>query len=317
MIHSTRLNHFPIMMFAITMGLSGIAIVYQKATLWLGLPSSINLTLIILATLIFITIASTYALKILFYFEAVIQEFNHPIRINFFATVSISLLLFSIIYSEISITLSSILWYIGATLQTFLTFYTINFWMRKNIDITHLNPAWFIPIVGNVIVPIGGESFVPFTILFYFFTVGIFFWIILLPIIMNRIIFHQPLTHKFIPTLFIMIAPPSISFMSYIKLTGDFDLFASFLYNIGLFFTLLLLLKINDFIKLPFFISWWAFTFPLTAITIASLLAYHTTHILLYSYIAYLLILITTVVIFIVGYKTLFHIMKKDICIAE
>lgn len=317
MIHSTRLNHFPIMMFAITMGLSGITIVYQKATLWLGLPSSINVIFIILVTLIFLTIASVYTLKMLFYFDAVIQEFNHPIRINFFATVSISLLLLSIIYSEISIMLSSILWYSGATLQTFFTFYTINFWMKKNIDISHLNPAWFIPIVGNVIVPIGGENFAPFTILFYFFAVGIFFWIILLPIIMNRIIFYQPLAHKFIPTLFIMIAPPSISFISYIKLTGTFDLFASFLYSIGLFFTLLLLLKINDFIKLPFFISWWAFTFPLAAITIASLIAYHTTHILLYSYMAYFFILITTFVILIVGYKTLVHIIQKDICIAE
>ena len=317
MIHSTRLQHFPIMMFAITMGLSGLTIVYQKATLWLGVPSFISIALTILVTIIFSIIASLYVLKILFYLVAVRNEFNHPVRINFFAAVSISLLLLSIVYHEISITFSCILWYVGASLQTFFTFYTINFWITKNMEITHSNPAWFIPIVGNVIVPIGGESFAPLAILIYFFAVGIFFWIVLMPIIINRIIFHHQLAQKFIPTLFILIAPPSVSVISYIKLTGNFDFFASFLYSIGLFFTLLLLFRIKDFIKLPFFISWWAFTFPLAAMTIASLIVYHITHTLFYSYIAHFLILATTLIIFIVGYKTLYHMTKKEICIAE
>ena len=67
MIHSTRLQHFPIMMFAITMGLSGLTIVYQKATLWLGVPSFISIALTILVTIIFSIIASLYVLNTLLF----------------------------------------------------------------------------------------------------------------------------------------------------------------------------------------------------------------------------------------------------------
>jgi|GEM_PF-5061014 len=38
MIVSDRIKHFPIMMFAIVMGLSGLTIVYQKSRFMVGFP---------------------------------------------------------------------------------------------------------------------------------------------------------------------------------------------------------------------------------------------------------------------------------------
>jgi tellurite resistance protein len=317
MIASDRIKYFPIMMFAIVMGLSGLTIVYQKAAAWLGFPAIIASFLILVVTVIFLIIVSIYGLKMLFYFEEVKHEFAHPIRINFFAAASISLLLLSIVYQPLHLVLAQILWYAGAALQTFLTFYTISFWINKNMEIAHSNPAWFIPIVGNVIVPIGGFGFVDLHVLIYFFSVGIFFWIVLLPIIVNRIIFHHQLAQKFLPTLFILIAPPAVGVVSYIKITEQFDLFASFLYSIALFFTLLLLFMIKNFLRLQFFISWWAFTFPLAAITIASLAIYHKTHAVFYGVIATFLLVVSTCVVAFVGYKTIRYVFKKEICIAE
>ena len=87
----------------------------------------------------------------------------------------------------------------------------------------HSNPAWFIPIVGNLIVPIAGVGIWDNTILIFYFSIGIFFWIILFAIILNRVIFHNPFAPKFMPTLFILIAPPSIGFLSYMKLTTNLD----------------------------------------------------------------------------------------------
>jgi tellurite resistance protein len=136
----------------------------------------------------------------------------------------------------------------------------------------HSNPAWFIPIVGNLIVPIGGVGFVDNALLLFYFSIGIFFWIIMLAIILNRIIFHHQFAQKFMPTLFILIAPPSIGLLSYFKLTQSLDMFANILFNLGLFFTLLLLFMYQSFLHIKFFISWWAFTFPLATIALASML---------------------------------------------
>lgn len=273
--------------------------------------------LVALDTLVFSFITLIYMAKLIIYPSHVKEEFTHPVRLNFFAAFSISLLLLASIYHEVNVQVAATLWYFGAFFQAFFTFYTISFWINRNMEIQHSNPAWFIPIVGNVIAPIGGVGIASSELLMYFFSVGIFFWVIFLAIIINRIIFHNQLAQKFVPTLFILIAPPAVGMVSYVKITGEFDLFASFLYNLGLFFTLLLLFMGKNFMKLKFFISWWAFTFPLAAISIASLLAFHETSTQLYAYIAYALIGLTTLVVSLVAIQTIRHMFKHEICVAE
>ncbi|MFT5660220.1 MAG: tellurite resistance protein [Sulfurimonas sp.] len=313
-----RLKFFPIMMFAIVMGLSGITIVFEKAHEMYGFPSVIGTGLLILDSLVFIIIALVYASKNVKYFSEVKKEFNHPIRINFFATTSISLLLLSVAYHPLSIDVAYYTFIVGTAIQTFLTFYTISFWINKNLELHHSNPAWFIPIVGNVLVPVAGVGFIDNNFLMYYFSIGMFFWIILTAILINRIIFHHQLAGKFIPTLFIFIAPPAVAFIAYVKINGmQFDMFASTLYNLALFFTFLLLFMYKNFLNLKFFISWWAFTFPLTAVTIASMLAHKLTGIAIYSYFAYFFMALASLVILFVIYKTLAHMLEGKICIEE
>jgi tellurite resistance protein len=310
-----KLQYFPVMMFAVIMGFSGLSIVYQKAASILGYPHIIGLTLSYITTVVFFIILFSYLAKMFLFFDEVKAEFSHPVRINFFAAIAISFLLLAIIHEHLNPTFSKTLWVIGAILQAYLTFYTISFWINKNLEIQHSNPAWFIPIVGNVLVPIAGIKIASLEILIYFYAVGMFFWIVLMAILLNRIIFHHQLAVKFIPTLFILIAPPAIGTISYVKLTSSFDFFASSLYSLGIFFTFLLLFMYKNFMKLKFFISWWAFTFPLAAVTISSLLAYHVTGKSIYFVLSQGLIIITTIVIAYVFYRTLRH--SNEICIPE
>jgi tellurite resistance protein len=312
-----RLKFFPIMMFAIVMGLSGLTIMYQKAAQWLGFSHIIANSLMIITTLVFIVVSIIYIIKYLRYKGAVQKEFGHPIRINFFAAISISLLMLAIIYKEDYHNISAVFWYPGTLIHFYITMHTIAFWINSNQEINHSNPAWFIPIVGNVLVPVGGIGFVSTNVLMYFFSVGLFFWIILFAIILNRIIFHHQLAVKFMPTLFILIAPPAVGVIAYFKLFHTFDTFALFLYNIALFFTLLLGFMYKNFLKIKFFISWWAFVFPLAAVSIATMLAHKITHDSVMLYLSYILIAITTLVLLLVVYKTIENIKAKNICIPE
>ena len=312
-----RLKFFPIMMFATVMGLSGLTIVYQKAHEILGFPIAFSNFLVIVVSVLFPFIILVYLKKFFTYREAVKKEFAHPVRVNFFAAISISFILLSIIYREAYPTIAYIYWLIGTVAQTFFTFYTLSFWINHNQEIQHSNPAWLIPIVGNVLVPVAGAGFVSSYFLMFYFAIGMFFWVILTAILLNRIIFHDQLAGKFLPTLFILIAPPAIGMIAYVNMTGNFDLFAQSLYNLGLFFTLLLAFMYKNFIKLKFFISWWAFTFPLAAVTISSMLAYKVTDFVMYKYFSYLFLIVTTVVVGIVVLRTIEHIRKRDICKPE
>ena len=314
---TARLENFPIMMFSITMGLSGLSIAYQKASHLFHFSRFPSDLLAGLTSLVFIAIAITYIVKYLKYRDEVKEEFSHPVRINFFAAIPISLLLMSVMYQEINLQVATAFWWVGMLLQGYLTLYTISFWINQDLEIQFSNPAWFIPIVGNVLVPVGGIDIVNRDFLMYFFAVGIFFWIVLLTIILNRIIFHHLLAQKFMPTLFIFIAPPAVGTLSYVKLTGEFDLFASFLFNIGLFFTILLLFMYKNFINLEFFISWWAFTFPLTAMTVAAMLVHHQTGSLFCYYLSIGLLALSTCVVAFVAYKTIYHMLKKEIFVME
>lgn len=316
-IPSNRLQFFPIMMFATVMGLAGLTLVYKRGSEILQLPIFISTLMMFFTTIVFFIIVYLYISKIIKHKDEVEKELSHPVRINFFAASSISTLLLSMVYRHNIDLISQSLFFIGAVLHIFFTFYTIKFWINNNLEMQHSNPAWFIPIVGNLIVPIAGKDFINDSILYFYFSIGIFFWIILFAIILNRIIFHAQFMPKFMPTLFILIAPPAIGFISYIKLTGNLDFFAQILFNLGLFFTILVFVMYKNFINIKFFISWWAFTFPMAAITLATILMYELTNYWFYSFLAYFLMIITTIVVLLVARQTLIHMKKKEICIME
>lgn len=316
-IPSDRLQYFPVMMFAIVMGFSGLTLVLEKLHKVVFFPGFIASIFTCFTTALFFVILFFYLKKFIVYKEEVKKEFAHPVRINFFAAISISLLLLGLIYKGSIPDLSHIFFILGAGIHLFLTLYTIKYWINNNLELQHSNPAWFIPIVGNLIVPIVGKDFVGDSILYFFFSIGLFFWIILFAIILNRIIFHKQFAPKFMPTLFILIAPPAIGFISYMKLEGELDFFAHMLYSLGLFFTILVFIMYKNYVKIKFFISWWAFTFPLAAITLATLLMYELTNNFAYGLISYILSAATAFVVFLVAKETIVHMFKKEICILE
>ena len=79
----------------------------------------------------------------------------------------------------------------------------------------------------------------------------------------------------------------------------------------------LLFFMFKQFLKLHFFISWWAYTFPLAAITIATILVNSVYHKWFIKAFAVFLLALTTIVVGFVSYKTYFAIKNKQICIPE
>jgi len=312
------LQFMPIQLFAVIMGLSGFAIMFAKAYHILGTPYWIYRTILFIDTALFLVIFTAYMFKIVLYTQEVKKEFYHPVKSSFMAAISISFLLLSIAFYDYAPTLSILLWCIGTPLQLLFTLIIIRYWIHNDLKVVHSNPAWFIPIVGNVLVPIIGVDAAPMYISIFFFSLGIFFWIVLFTITINRIVFHHQLAKKFIPTFFIFIAPPAVGFVSYLRITsGSVDMFSMFLYFIGLFILLLLLFMIKMYDTKEFFISWWAYTFPLASITIATLMLEMVFHNTLIYMMSVGLIILTTAVVGFVTLKTLEACRAQKICISE
>ncbi len=269
---ATWLPYFPVAFFASVMGLTGLTLSWQKAAHSLGLEPLVSRVLLVFTACVLLSLTCVYLFKALRYRDQVLAEFNHPIQISFFPAFSISLLLLSVATLEVSLALSHYLWICGAGLHLLLTLNVMTQWIHHDrFKVQHSTPAWFIPIVGNIIAPIAGVQHGYLEASWFFFSIGLLYWLLLKTLIFNRILFHDPLPEKLLPTLFIMIAPPAIGFISYLQLNnGVVDNFARILYYAALFITLLLFTQLPRFSRIQFYLSWWAYSFPLAAFSIAT-----------------------------------------------
>ncbi len=317
--HEPRVKYFPISFFAIVMGLTGYTIAWQRAEVIYGISTPVSLFFLGLTVLVFLLILATYTVKLIRFPQAVLAELRHPVKINFFPAISISLILLSIAFLPAFEGLSYFLWVTGTGLHLILTLYVISVWIQQQyFKIEHMNPAWFIPLVGNILVPIGGVPHGFVEISWFFFSIGLIFWLVLKAIVFYRVIFHHPIPPKLVPTFFILIAPPTIGYISYVHLTGgEVDGVARILYYFGLFMALMLATQFLLFTRLQFALSWWAYSFPTAAITIATMSMYHYLELTGLRILGIVLLIILSAIIAILIGKTGLGIKRKGICVQE
>ena len=311
-----RLANLPISFFAMVMGLCGLTIAWEKAQQVFAIDLQINPWLVGLSATVFTVLLLVYLAKLALYRRAVVAELRHPVKLNFFPTISISLLLLAIAFLPLSTAISEPLWLAGTGLHLLFTLYVVNVWMHHDhFQVNHMNPAWFIPAVGNVLVPVAGMPLGYTDVSWFFFSIGMLFWAMLLTIVFYRVLFHQAIDERLLPTLFILIAPPAVGFIAYTRLIGDLDTFARVLYFSGLFLTLLLFTQIGRFARLKFFLSWWAYSFPLAAISIASLLMFELSGTLAYQWIGATLVVLLTAIVLLLLVRTAIAIARHRICV--
>ena len=266
------LAHVPAAAFASVMGLAGLALALAAAeTAWSWPPIASRAALAV-ALLAFAALAGLLVAKARSAPAALAAEWQHPVRIAFFPAISISLLLVGTALLPALPALGAALWLAGTVGQGALTLAVVARWIgRSPFQPMHLSPAWFLPAVGNVIVPQAGVPLGYVETSWLFFSAGTLFWLVLLTLVMNRLIFHDPLPARLQPTLAILVAPPALAFLAWTALNGGtLDAFARILFGLAVVFLAVVLTQAQAFRTLPFAISWWALSFPAAALTVAT-----------------------------------------------
>ena len=331
---SSFLMHFPIMFFAAVMGLGGVSLVIFKSINVFNLTQlkPLYYALAIFSLFVLALIIILYLAKIIKYPQNFKAELKHPVRINFFAAVSIGIMIVLMLFVPLlPLIVNKIIFYFAAFLQIVFSIYVVQYWFINEMKQKMASPAWFIPIVGNLIVPLTGmnintffqSAVIDFSIMLFYFGMGTFFWILLNAGLLFRLIFGENLPQKFLPTLFIFIAPPSVFALDILSLFNGFitqnSLFiiAASSFSVALFFVFLMLSIFKVFYKLNFALSWWAFTFPTSAFTLCALELYHLSASWLYLVCGIFGIIISILAVIIVAFKTLIAIKNREICVLE
>jgi tellurite resistance protein len=300
-----RLAHVPVALFASVMGMAGLAIAWTKAHHVAGAPLEVAWVLRWMASGLYAFLLALYGAKLLRHTQAVKVDWAHSVRMNFFPAMSIGLLLLSIAWAQDAPAAAFWMWGFAAALHLAFTLAVMGSWIHQpHYTIQHANPAWFIPVVGNIIVPIAGVRFAPLDVSWFFFSIGLVFWLVLMTIVLYRLFFHEPLPARLTPTLFILIAPPAVGFLAYVELIDRLDGFARVLYFTALFLTLLLSSRAISFFRLPFFISAWAYTFPLAALTIATFEMGARSHQAFYTGLGWILLAVVSSAVGLISFKT-------------
>lgn len=302
-----KLRHFHISFFATIMGVAGLALAWQRAHQILAVPRAVGQVLAVTSALLFVVVLACYGLKLMRHRDAVLEELHHPIKLSFFPAFSISLALLAMLALSTSLPLARALWLAAAAIHLVLTLYVMTQWIyQPHFTIQHSTPAWFIPVVGNILLPIAAVPLGYVDAGWFFFSIGVVFWLVLKVLVFNRFIFHDPLPARLLPTMFILLAPPSVGFLAYLQLNGGaLNDFARVLYFFAAFMALLLLVQFRRFTGSTFFMSWWAYSFPLAAFAIASQVYYLHSQAPFFLAVAWAALGLATVVIAALALKTL------------
>lgn len=264
---------------------------------------------IILSVVMFLFAFVPWISRFFLYPENVLQDLNHPIAGNFFPTMPISLVVIALDFlkydsllftPDISHSIALYLWYVGTAGIYIFGFVILTYIFRHGeIELHHANFGWYIPPVSKLIVPVAGLELaghfpetapVTFGISIVSLGVGFFLFIFVGAAVYHRYIYHELPMSKFASTFFIGIAPTAIIGVILFKLIHllhhnpqlglTVELFAP-LAKLTLFITwgfslwwfimaLIIILYYIRKIELPYALSWWAFTFPLGAQSVAT-----------------------------------------------
>lgn len=275
-----QLDHLPIGLFGAVMGLTGLSVAWHLAYAVFGAPPWIADAIGVAAVLAFVAVTIGYVIKAVTAPEAVAAEFRHPVAGSLFGTFFISLLLLPIILAPVNLLLARSLWALGAIGMMVFAWLIVSRWMSEQQQIAHATPAWIIPVVGLLDIPLAVPAleFVPtpdsllHALMVMDLAVGLFFAIPLFTLIFARLMFQPPLPDALQPTLLILIAPFAVGYSTYTVTTGTTDLLAQALYMLALFLLAVLLGRLRTLGQCcPFRFGWWSVSFPMAASAIAAL----------------------------------------------
>ncbi len=311
------LEYLPVGLFGSVMGLAGLSVAWRLAHEHFGVWASVSQWTGAVAMVVFALVGGGYFIKTVTAPQAVRAEFVNPIAGNLFATILISLVLVPIVLAPISLLFARIMWAAGAIGMTLFAWFVLSRWMRVRQQVTHATPAWLVPVVGMLNVPLAMPSLELTAwhgVMVLSLAIGLFFTLPLFTLIFSRLVFESPLPDELQPSLLILLAPFAVGTSTCIVATGHVDLFSNSLFALTLFMLTVLLGRLRHLgACCPFRVSWWSVSFPLAACAIAGLRIAAAVRSTATDLIAIVLLGLASLVVALLLLRTLFGVVRGEL----
>ncbi|XP_002973316.2 guard cell S-type anion channel SLAC1 [Selaginella moellendorffii] len=269
----------PANVFGVSIGLSAQSLLWAEIhdasslSYLKHVPKGVLFALWSIGVFVHTVLFSAYALKCVFYFEAVRREFHHPVRVNYFFAPWVAAMLLALSTpKDIAKRLHP--WLLGVFMGPVFALEVKIYgqWLfggeRRLSKVA--NPTTHLALTGNFVGSllshvVGWKEFAIFL-----FAVGLAHYVVLFVTLYQRLPTNETLPKELHPVFFLFIAAPSIASEAWEMLAGSFDYPARLIHFVGLFLFISLIVRLNFFRGFRFSIAWWAYTFPVAAIAMTA-----------------------------------------------
>lgn len=275
--HPTPLKHLVPGWFSLVMGLAGLAAAWHQAAPLMGeMAGAVAMLVGGLSALVLALLTLASVARLWRHAQAWQEDLRHPMRHVMVAALPIA----AMQVAGVGVALAgphpgiAALWWIGSLGQFALTVWVMGRWWRGNqaggLSWAVVTPALFIPIVGNVLAPLGGVPLGHVEWSAAQFGVGLLLWPVVQTMILVRLAVQGSWPARAQPGIFIFIAPPAVVGLAAIHFDTP-PLLIWMCWGMALFSFLWVATQARMILALPFGLPHWGMSFPLTALAALTL----------------------------------------------
>lgn len=268
-----RVLNLPAGYFGMVLGIIGMGFAWRYAsTIW-PVSRSVGDGLVVLAATIWALLAVAFITRAIRFPWSVRREMCHPVASSFVSLFPATTMLVSIGFVPWCRPLSLGLFIIGVALQlAYSAWQSAGLW-RGSHPRDATTPGLYLPTVANNFISAMACGALGFNDAgLVFLGAGIFSWLSLEPVILQRLRSDGELPAALRTSLGIQLAPALVACSAWLSVNGgEADTFAKLLFGYGLLQLLFMLRLMPWYLQQPFNASFWSFSFGISALATTGL----------------------------------------------
>lgn len=300
-------QRIPLNTLAIAFGLAGLAEVWTTASRLLGVPSLVGQLIWAGVLVAWIWLIVAHLRRGAKSGESLLAQLKHPAQGPIAALAPVvGMLIGADLYGFVPAAGATLV-VISIVVAALFAGWILAFWHTGALSPEAFHGGYLLPTVAAGLIAATTASEIGLRMLAIgAFAVGVFFWIIISTVVLARLAFFAPLPAALTPTCAILLAPPAVAGIAWFTINGgEPDLISMGLLGLLVLMVLQQIALIPRYRALPFSLGFWSFTFPLAAAG-----GYAAQWIAIVAFpgwqvVAWLLIALVTVVIALVGIRSL------------
>lgn len=208
-------------------------------------------------------------IKVFTYTTEIVESLNNPVVASVAPTFSMGVMILSTYLKTIHAPMAYLLWLSGILIHFLLVIYITKKFILK-FDIKKIFPSYFVVYVGIVVGSVTAPAFNAINIGQILFWFGFISYLPLLPIVLYRVFKIKSIPEPALPTVAIFAAPASLCLAGYMSSFQEKNMLMVWLLTtLSLVMLLAVLIYMPKMLKLKFYPSYAAFTFPCVISAIA------------------------------------------------